>query len=74
MLTEAPPGKFKAACDRCGACLGFDAPTADAARAELGKLEWMEAAVKGRGRARWLWWCPGCKPKPSFGAKGRSTI
>jgi hypothetical protein len=74
MLTEAPPKKFKAACDKCGAVLGFAAPDHPAARVEIGKLGWMEASVKGRGRERWLWWCPECKPVPSFGVKGRSTI
>ena len=73
MLTETPLGTFKAACDRCGAVLGFDAKDADAARAELGKLGWMEAAVKGRGRAKWSWWCPACAPKGST-SMGRSTI
>jgi hypothetical protein len=74
MLSEAPPRKFKAACDKCGSCLGFAAADHPAARAELAKLGWLEAAVKARVRERWLWWCPDCKPKPSSGVKGRSTI
>jgi len=73
MLSEAPPGRFRAACDKCSAAHRFEAPTFDGARAGLKLLGWMECAVKGKATSRWIWWCPECKPQPptSF---GRSTI
>jgi hypothetical protein len=74
MLTEAPPGHFHAACEKCRAVHRFTAKDVESARMALGTLGWMEAAVKARKRERWLWWCPECKPKPTYGVKGRSTI
>lgn len=72
MLSESPPTRFTATCDKCRAALPFTAASADAARVDLVALGWIEAAVKGRGRDRWLWWCPNCKPKAPT-SWGRST-
>lgn len=72
MLTESPPTRFTATCDKCHAEHRLTASQAVTARAELVKLGWMEAAIKARGRDRWLWWCPDCKPKAPT-SWGRST-
>ena len=73
MLTPAkrPPG-FLAKCDKCGATLSLEMTDIEAARAELVRLGWLEAAQRGKQRERWHWWCPSCAPKPSM-SFGRST-
>ena len=62
MLSEDPPTRFHAACDRCGAVHNFEARDVDTARLSLRTLGWREAPVLQRMRDRWLWWCSRCAP------------
>jgi hypothetical protein len=56
--------KHVAHCDKCRASADLVATEIEAARAELAAAGWMELAQRGKGVARWLWWCPPCRPAP----------
>jgi hypothetical protein len=63
MLRPSTTG-YLASCDKCHRTVAsIGAAEHDAASAIATSLGWFEAARKGRGREKWDWWCPSCRPQ-----------
>ena len=75
MLTHDPrKNAATARCDRCNRTTAtIEAASHVLASDAFTALGWLECARKGKGRARWDWWCPGCVPKTSETFGGLST-
>ena len=56
---------YSVMCDRCGKTRDEleGACELEPARELARSRRWLECARKGRGVARWDWWCPACNPQ-----------
>ena len=74
MLTADRHSKeLTVSCDKCLAKRGDLGTERESAIRSLIGAGWLEAARAGRGRERWLWWCPACAPRDARGSVGAST-
>lgn len=60
-------------CDKCQEKRDGLGTDREAATRELADAGWYEAARAGRGRERWLWWCPEHAPRDGRGARVATT-
>ena len=74
MPPRPPSMAVPVTCEKCSTTFKVASPLdVDASLKELEGAGWMHFAKKGKGRERWTWKCPACKPDGSPTTRGPSA-